>query len=171
MSWRKRKRLRKPKFSFVLEVKHDERTDPWMYHSTEAWFVRHRLYPERTKTFVFGFVFVLAHKQPMSPQNIKYESNRVKIKSLLIWELKWWHLFLLRVIATFGFFLGLFINCRFFETNFLLIAVIVWGRRASLFSFCASSFQNWSRNDWQKRADRIDFLTAKLQSSQNLKSV
>ena len=67
MSWRKRKRLRKPKFSFVLEVKHDERTDPWMYHSTEAWFVRHRLYPERTKTFVFGFVFVfvLAHEQPI----------------------------------------------------------------------------------------------------------
>ena len=111
------------------------------------------------------------HNFVLSPQNIKYESNRVKIKSLLIWGLKWWHLFLLRVIATFGFFLGLFINCRFFETNFLLIAVIVWGRRASLFSFCGSSFQNWSRNDWQKRADRIDFLTAKLQSSQNLKSV
>ena len=29
-----------------------------------AWFVRHRLYPERTKTFIFGFVliFVLAHE-------------------------------------------------------------------------------------------------------------
>ena len=34
-----------------------------------AWFVRHRLYPERTKTFVFGFVFVfvLAHEQPINP--------------------------------------------------------------------------------------------------------
>ena len=33
-----------------------------------AWFVRHRLYPERTKTFVFGFVFVfvLVHEQPIS---------------------------------------------------------------------------------------------------------
>ena len=32
-----------------------------------AWFVRYRLYPERTKTFVFGFVFVcvLAHEQPI----------------------------------------------------------------------------------------------------------
>ena len=32
-----------------------------------AWFVRHRLYPERTKSFVFGlvFVFVLAHEQPI----------------------------------------------------------------------------------------------------------
>ena len=28
---------------------HDERTDPSMYRSTEAWFVRHRLYPEQTK--------------------------------------------------------------------------------------------------------------------------
>ena len=47
---------------------HDERTDPSMYHSTEAWFVRHRLYPERTKTFVFGFVFVfvLAHEHPIT---------------------------------------------------------------------------------------------------------
>ena len=33
-----------------------------------AWFVRHRLYPERTKFFVFGlvFVFVLAHEQPIT---------------------------------------------------------------------------------------------------------
>ena len=31
-----------------------------------AWFVRHRLYPERTKTFVYGFVFALAHEQPIS---------------------------------------------------------------------------------------------------------
>ena len=33
----------------------------------KAWFVRHRLYPERTKTFVLGFVFVfvLAHEQPI----------------------------------------------------------------------------------------------------------
>ena len=33
-----------------------------------AWFVCHRLYPERTKTFIFGFVFVfvLAHEQPIS---------------------------------------------------------------------------------------------------------
>ena len=32
-----------------------------------AWFVRHSLYPERTKKFVFGFVFVfvLAHEQPI----------------------------------------------------------------------------------------------------------
>ena len=46
---------------------YDEQTDPSMYHSTEAWFVRHRLYPEQTKTFVFGFVFifVLAHEQPI----------------------------------------------------------------------------------------------------------
>ena len=29
-----------------------------------AWFVRHRLYPERPKTF--GFVFVLAHEQPIT---------------------------------------------------------------------------------------------------------
>ena len=35
----------------------------------KAWFVRHRLYPERTKTFVLGFVFVfvLAHEQPIRP--------------------------------------------------------------------------------------------------------
>ena len=33
-----------------------------------AWFVRHSLYPERTKKFVFGFVFVfvLAHEQPIT---------------------------------------------------------------------------------------------------------
>ena len=33
-----------------------------------AWFVCHRLYPERTKTFVFGFVFVfvLAHEQSVT---------------------------------------------------------------------------------------------------------
>ena len=33
-----------------------------------AWFVRHRLSPEQTKTFVFGFVFVfvLAHEQPIT---------------------------------------------------------------------------------------------------------
>ena len=31
-----------------------------------AWFVRHRLYPEQTKTFVFGFIFVLAHEQPIT---------------------------------------------------------------------------------------------------------
>ena len=28
-----------------------------------AWFVRHRHCLEQTKTFVFGFVFVLAHEQ------------------------------------------------------------------------------------------------------------
>ena len=32
----------------------------------KAWFVRPRLYPERTKNFVLGFVFVLAHEQPIS---------------------------------------------------------------------------------------------------------
>ena len=39
----------------------------------KAWFVRHRLYPERTKTFVLGFVFVfvLAHEQPISACAIK----------------------------------------------------------------------------------------------------
>ena len=33
-----------------------------------AWFVRHSLYPQRTKKFVFGFVFVfvLANEQPIS---------------------------------------------------------------------------------------------------------
>ena len=33
----------------------------------KARFVRHRLYPERTKIFVLGFVFVfvLAHEQPL----------------------------------------------------------------------------------------------------------
>ena len=32
-----------------------------------AWFVRHSLYPERTKKFVFGFVFVfvLVNEQPI----------------------------------------------------------------------------------------------------------
>ena len=59
-----------PMLWFVLELVHDERTDPSMYHSTEAWFVRHRLSPERTKTFVFGFVFVfvLAHEHPINQQ-------------------------------------------------------------------------------------------------------
>ena len=48
-----------------------ERTDPSMYHSTEAaWFVCHRLYPERTKTFVFEFVFVLVHEQPISIKSL-----------------------------------------------------------------------------------------------------
>ena len=40
------RKRRKPKLWFVLELMHDERTDPSMYPSTEAWFVRHRLYPE-----------------------------------------------------------------------------------------------------------------------------
>ena len=31
-----------------------------------AWFVRHRLNPERMKTFVFGFVSVLAHEPPIN---------------------------------------------------------------------------------------------------------
>ena len=33
-----------------------------------AWFIFHRLYPERTKTFIYGFVFVfvLAHEKPVS---------------------------------------------------------------------------------------------------------
>ena len=31
-----------------------------------AWFVRHSLHPERSKTFVFGLIFVLAHEQPVS---------------------------------------------------------------------------------------------------------
>ena len=39
--------------------------------STEARFVRHRIYPVRTKTFVleffFVFVFVLVHEQPIRP--------------------------------------------------------------------------------------------------------
>ena len=37
-----------------------------------AWFVRHRLYPEQTKAFVFGFVFVfdLAHEQPIKTQRL-----------------------------------------------------------------------------------------------------
>ena len=42
-----------------------------------AWFVRHRLYPERTKTFVFGFifVFVLAHEQPINTQNLGFREK------------------------------------------------------------------------------------------------
>ena len=38
------------------------------YTILKNWFVRHRLYLERTKTFVFGFVFVfvLAHEQPIN---------------------------------------------------------------------------------------------------------
>ena len=42
-----------------------------------AWFVRHRFYPERTKTFVCGFVFVLAHEQPIS--NIKEKKPQKKL--------------------------------------------------------------------------------------------
>ena len=59
-----RKWRRKRKLWFVVELMHG---DPSMYH-TETWFVRHRLYPERTKIFffVFVFVFVLAHEQPIS---------------------------------------------------------------------------------------------------------
>merc|ERR1712079_180786 len=40
-----------------------------------AWFVRHSLYPERTKKFVFGFVFVfvLVNEQP-----IKTKKQRVR---------------------------------------------------------------------------------------------
>ena len=34
-----------------------------------AWFVRHRHYLERTKTFGFCFVFVLAHEQAISKAN------------------------------------------------------------------------------------------------------
>ena len=30
-----------------------------------AWFIRHRLYPEVTKIFVFGYVLVLAQEQPL----------------------------------------------------------------------------------------------------------
>ena len=37
-----------------------------------AWFVRHSLYPERTKKFVFGFVFVfvLVNEQPISKKPV-----------------------------------------------------------------------------------------------------
>ncbi len=43
----------------------------------KAWFVRHRLYPERTNAFVFGFVFVfvLAHEQPIII-NINYRNQK-----------------------------------------------------------------------------------------------
>ena len=55
----------------------------------KAWFVRHRLYPERTKTFVLGFVFVfvLAHEQPIGTltavlypilEEKKYPANSVR---------------------------------------------------------------------------------------------
>ena len=36
MPRRRRKRRRTPKLWFVLELVHDERTDPSMYHSTEG---------------------------------------------------------------------------------------------------------------------------------------
>ena len=47
-----------------------------------AWFVRHRLYPEQTKTFVFRFVFVfvLAHEQPIILNHI----HRVPL-NILFW--------------------------------------------------------------------------------------
>ena len=53
---------------------HNEQTDPSMSHSIESWFVRHGLYPERTKTLVFGsfFVFVLAHEQPINRDGEPY---------------------------------------------------------------------------------------------------
>ena len=56
-----------------------------MYYSTEPWFVRHRLYPERTKTFVFGFVFVfvLAHKQPIASKLSKNLNDFKKGKLVL----------------------------------------------------------------------------------------
>ena len=54
---RNRKRRRKTKLWFVLELMHEKQTYPSMYHSTEAWFVRHMLYPEPSKTFIFWFVF------------------------------------------------------------------------------------------------------------------
>ena len=50
-----------------------------------AWFVRHSLYPERTKKFVFGFVFVfvLAHEQPISTLASEdvhfYTVNRIQL--------------------------------------------------------------------------------------------
>ena len=47
----------------------------------KAWFVRHRLYPERTKTFVFGFVFVLAHEQPIS---------KIKCCLVYVWAILQW---------------------------------------------------------------------------------
>ena len=55
------RQIRKPKLWFVLELMHDERTDPSMHHSTEG--LVHRLNSEQTKTFVFRFVFVLAYEQ------------------------------------------------------------------------------------------------------------
>ena len=78
---------------------HDERTDPSMYYSTEPWFVRHRLYPERTKTFVFGFVivFVMAHEQSISTmyylqskqnKKLRYAIGNVKSWPVLIWLIK-----------------------------------------------------------------------------------
>ena len=57
-----------------------------------AWFVRHSLYPERTKKFVFGFVFVfvLVNEQPIINFDIfpiefifsKIFGNKNAIKSL-----------------------------------------------------------------------------------------
>ena len=50
-----------------------------------AWFVRHRLYPERTKTFVFRFVFVfvLVHEQPMNSRHDPIIKIELRHKILL----------------------------------------------------------------------------------------
>ena len=45
-----------------------------------AWFVGHRLYPERTKTFVVGFV--LAHEQPSSGDSPTDESLNFYLEHL-----------------------------------------------------------------------------------------
>ena len=60
---------------------HDEQTDPSMYQSTEAWFVRHRLCPERMKTFVLEFVFVLAHEKPISPGLSQLDPNPNRLET------------------------------------------------------------------------------------------
>ena len=44
-------------------------------------FVRHRLCQERTKTFVFEFVFVLAHEKPISPGLSQLDPNPNRLET------------------------------------------------------------------------------------------
>ena len=55
-----------------------------------AWFVRHRLYPEQTKTFVFGFVFVfvLAHEQPRNKVGYFLISTFTLKYNMVLWVYK-----------------------------------------------------------------------------------
>ena len=83
-----------------------------------AWFVRHRLYPERTKSFVYVFVFVLAHEQPITTLLKKFNGDwKSNSRSVFYQKIE------LELISKSGFFRTRFRQPAFFTLSETLISL------------------------------------------------